>query len=387
MSGGQLEEQSSNTALTNQDELENFIQKFGGLTESYWFYNHTIEIRYDPAQHCYLLPTKHGLEEIPGVSTVSHIVDKSHVLLPWAVKMMAQKIMAGIPSIDGTVVMSLDSFEKFINECKTAHKERLTEAGEIGHVAHAWIETYIKSILAGDDAQTQLILDNTPEDMRAKSACIASLDWIVQHNVRFLSTERKIYSLKHKYAGTMDGLCLTDSCDNPNCCKTQYKDHLTVCDWKTSNYLYNEFLLQTAAYLKAYEEETGEVVTDRWIIRLSKDTAEFDAWHMGPETIEDDWKAFEAALVLTRSMQIVDERMVEQKEEHRVWKKRQKEAEKSEIYKVACPKSGTYKGARKTKCNGTQEPCQACAKKYEETQKDRLESLVLKNAVDKPEEV
>lgn len=360
-----------------QANIEDFIQKFGGLTEQYFFYNGEIELRYDPKAHEYLLVTPNGLEPLPGVSTVSHIIDKSMVLIPWACKMMAQKIIANMPSIDGVALMNQESFEKFINSCKTAHKDKLEDAGEVGHIAHAWIETYIKSLLEGDSAQTQLILDNTPEDMRAKSACIASLDWQVQHNVRWLGTERKVYSRQFKYAGTMDGLCLTDSCDNPECCKTAYKNHLTVCDWKTSNYLYNEFLLQTAAYLKAYEEETGQKVTDRWIIRLSKDTAEFDAWHLGPETIGDDWEAFHAALVLTRTMQIVDERMIEHKEEHRVWKKRQKDAEKLEQYKVSCPKSGTYKGVRKTKCNGTEEPCQACSKKYEETQQARLESLVL----------
>jgi hypothetical protein len=356
----------------DEKSIDDFITAHGGWTEQYDFYNGEVQLRYDPKQHVYLLVEGDSLEELPGVSTVSHIIDKSEVLLPWACKMMSQKIKSNVVECDGTIIMSRSEFDKFIDSCKTAHKEKLEEAGNIGSIAHAWIETYIKAVLKGNEAEIQLIINNTPEDIQAKSACIASLDWQVKHNVRWLGTERKVYSRKYKFAGTMDGLCLTDSCDDLDCCKVEYKDHLTICDWKTSNYLYNEFLLQTAAYMQAYQEETGEVITDRWIIRLSKDTAEFDAWHLGPETFADDWDAFHDALKLTRSMQIVDERMSEQKEEHRVWKKKKKDAEKLEINKVACPKSKTYKGHRKTKCNGLSEPCQACLKKYEEYQAQKL---------------
>ena len=362
----------------NPADIDDFIDRFGGWTEQYTFYGGTEVLRYDPKNHEYLLVTPDGLEPLPGVSTVSHIIDKSMVLLPWGCKMMAQKIMATVPTIDGTtVLLSLDQLGKIVNDCKSAHKERLEDAGNVGSVAHAWIETYIKSVLEGDEASTQLIINNTPEEIRAKSACIASLDWQVLHNVRWISTERKIYSRKYKYAGTMDGLCLTDSCDDENCCKTKYKDHLTIVDWKTSNYLYNEFLLQTAAYTVAYEEEMGEKIEDRWVVRLGKDDAAFDAWHLGPETIEDDWEAFHAALVLTRAMQIVDERMVNQKEEHRVWKQKKKAAEKAEINKIACPKSSKFKGTKYPKCNGG-EPCQTCLSKYKEVQAQKLAAIPIK---------
>jgi hypothetical protein len=378
--------------LSNLDEsvepsIDDFINKFGGWTESFWFFNHTVELRYDVKNHEYLLVTEDGLEQLPSVTHICHLLDKSQVLMPWATKCMYQEILEKVTNLDGTVVVSWTEFEKIVKEAKTAHKRQLEKAGDVGSQAHNWIESYSKSLIDDAAAATQLIIDNTPEDMKAKSACIAFLDWSVKHNVRPICAERKVFSLKYRYAGTMDGTCLIDSCDNPECCPKEFKDHLAIIDYKTSNYLYDEFVLQVASYKQAYQEETGEQIEDCFLIKLNKDDAEFTVWHMGPETFEDDWAAFKSLLDAYRAMQIVTERMTEQKEEHRVWKKRQKEAEKSEIYKVACPKSGTYKGVRKTKCNGTQESCQACAKKYEETQKARLESLVLKNTVDKPEEV
>ena len=49
---------------------------------------------------------------------------------------------------------------------------------------------------------------------------------------------------------------------------------LCIVDIKTSNGLYNSVALQTAAYLKADEEESGKSYTGRWAIRLAKETEE-----------------------------------------------------------------------------------------------------------------
>src|ERR1019366_6622312 len=78
-------------------------------------------------------------------------------------------------------------------------------------------------------------------------------------NVRWLKTEQKIYSLEHNYAGTMDGKALVDSCNDPACCSEQFKDSLSIIDWKSSNALHVEYILQVAgAYCHAEVEEFGE---------------------------------------------------------------------------------------------------------------------------------
>src|SRR5262249_19750690 len=122
------------------------------------------------------------------------------------------------------------------------------------------------------------LLGNFPVDERAANCCAAAVEWMSQHNVRWLKTERKCFSRKYGYAGTMDGLAVVDSCKDRLCCPHDFTDRLTLVDWKTSNALYVEYLLQTAAYQQAYQEETGETIADRWVIRLGKDDAEFDPW-------------------------------------------------------------------------------------------------------------
>jgi hypothetical protein len=346
-------------------DIEEFIGKFGGITESYWFYNHTIELRYDVKNHVYLLVTPDGqLEVQDGVTNICHIMDKSMVLIPWSCKMMQQKLMLTVPTVDGTVILPRTEFEKLVAEAKSAHKEKLDDASNIGNIAHNWIETYIKAVLAKDDGMIEQILNNMPAEERAKNACIAALDWMHSHNVRWLCTERKVYSKKHKVAGTLDGLCLADACDDPLCCPNKFKNRLSICDWKSSNYLYAEYLLQTAIYQEAYVEETGEKVTDRWIVRLGKDDAAFEKWHLEKNTYKCDLAAFLAALKLKRSMDTVEARMTSTKSARSVRVKAAKSAAKIAANKIKCSKADKYKGQRKPTCG-----CQFCENLYQEMQK------------------
>lgn len=359
------------------DILEQFIQQFGGLTEEYEFYGGTVKLRYDPKDHVYLLVKEDGtLEVVHGVTSVCHIIDKSVVLIPWACKMMAQKLSLLLPTEvsdaveyvgtwDGSAISPIKrrELEDLIDKAKTAHKDKLDEAGDIGHFAHSWIENYIKAILNEDEAGRQLLLENKPYDERARNACNAALDWMHHHNVKWISTERKIYSRKHKYAGTMDGLCYVDSCSDPLCCPNPFKNRLSIADWKTSNYLYPEYLMQTASYEAAYEEETGEDVKDRWIIRLGKEDAKFETWHIEHECFHADFQAFLAALDLRRKYDLLEERLIDLKDIYRKGRKKMKE----DALAIKCKKADSYKGIRKPSCNNGV-PCAVCLKKYEDYQ-------------------
>ena len=380
---------------------EAFIRRFGNMTEKYTFFNGEVELRYNVKDHVYLLVTPHGLVAKDGVTSVCHVVDKSEVLIPWAVKMMAQKLIADIPKSvlpTGEVVVLqqlLSDFEIEVQKAKSAHKEKLEDAGEVGHIAHNWVEQYIKSVLKGDDSRKLELLANMPRDERASNGAIAALDWMQRHNVRWISTERKIYSRKHGYAGTLDGLCIVDSCDDLQCCPHPFKDRLSISDWKTSNGLYPEYRLQTAAYQQAHEEESGEAVADRWIIRLDKVTAKFEAWHLEAEAFPGDFKAFLDALDLTRSIRTIKADIDARKDVQRTENKRvreeakklkeeaiavEKAAKKAEkkaqllaAKRVQCNKAKKYKGLKFPKCS-PEGPCETCLRIYEERKAKCLNS-------------
>lgn len=407
--------------------IEDFIKKHGGLTEQYWFYDGEVELRYDPQEHVYLLVTPEGLEKQDGVTQTVHIIDKSNALVPWGVKMSYQKLLRTMPFTDSvsiedgkevtrryTIPMTFEEFDKIAHEAKDAHKEKLEDAGEVGHTAHAWVEEYIKLILAYNglsdhtdraiaDVKIEEHLAKMPEDERAKNACTAALDWMAKHNVRWQATERKIYSRMYKYAGTMDGLCVCDSCEDTKCCPIPFTDRHTVADWKTSNYLYLEYLLQTAAYQHAYIEEMsiadphGPLVTDRWVIRLGKDNGEFEAWHCGWEDFVEDFEGFKEALKLTRRVRKIEGRISERKAGiraivkaerdaarevkeaqealERAETKARKQQERTEALALKCTKSKTYKGSRFPICTTNDGgPCASCIAKYNEkhVEKDKI---------------
>lgn len=276
--------------------LEKFLQKYGNVTEEYKFYNDTISLRYDPKKHVYYRVTPEGLIKLFGVTTVTKIIDKSDILIPWGCKMMEQKFKRLLDA-ENSNEFQYDWLIGAIKNAKSAHKDKLEEAGAIGKETHNWIESFIKDLLHG----TKDIQD-FPENKKVQNAAVAALDWITKHNVRWLHTERKVYSKEHDYAGTTDGICLVDSCTDTNCCPVEFKDHLTLVDWKTSNYLYVEYILQTAAYKSAFEEELGLDIKDIWLVRLGKDDGKFETWHLTDEAIQLGWEAFLAALNLSRAM-------------------------------------------------------------------------------------
>lgn len=340
--------------------IDEFIQKFARVSEEYKFYGDEITLRYYDDEHAYYLLGSDGSEERQdGVTTVCHIIDKSDALVPWGCKMMAQKLMLTIPGTRtaGAVVMSEIELEEWVTKGKSAHKEKLEEAGKTGHIAHNWIENYIKLIIVGEihlAAELRIIL---PFDERAAHACKAAFTWMDRHNVRWRGTERKIYHREYKYAGTMDGICLCDSCDDKLCCPEEFKDRITIADWKTSNYLYLEYLLQTAAYQAAYNDERAALwlkslvesqnfAEDRWVIRLGKDDGEFEAWHLQWHNFEEDFGGFLATLDLTRRVKALKDRLQKRKNDLRAAVKAEKDAQKAAKALVVAAEKASAKAER-----------------------------------------
>lgn len=300
--------------------MDSFLNKFNGLSEPFYFYHvdgkPTVTLVFDVKEHIYYRQYEDGrLEAQNGVSTIVHIIDKSKPLVAWASKMCMEKALRLMPTEfrqeDGRMwvkAITLEDFTVMMLEAKSAHKDRLEEAADIGHIAHGCLEDSIKLAIATNGGVVAT-LTSIPLDERAKNCAEAGLKWMQAHNVRWLDTERKIYSKKYKYAGTMDGRCIVDSCTDPLCCPKPSKDVMVVADWKSSNQLNIEYLYQTAAYEAAYEEEFGITIDDRWILRLGKIDGEFEPWHQTADDFEADFGAFLRCLDLVRAHEVVTDRM------------------------------------------------------------------------------
>lgn len=343
----------------------------------YEFYAGEEKLRFDQSSWTYYRISPDGTtQKLYGVTGICHIIDKSEALMRWAVKKALEKTKLLLSKYDTLGQISIFSHEldKILEEAKKADEQELQKAADTGHAAHEWIEQLIKAIVSDNEERRLELLSTLPEDPRAANCCIAAVQWMSDHNVQWIATERKVFSRTYLYAGTMDGLARVSSCSDPACCPEAFVDRLTLVDWKTSNYLYIEYLLQTAAYKQAFEEETGEQIEDRWVIRLGKDDAEFDPWHVfNPADHVSDFLGFERALALYQSVEELNDRVAAIRRAKSEILKERACIEKEKQMRIECPKAKVYKGKRKSACfdDGTQ--CQACAALYEKVHNQLIE--------------
>ena len=323
---------------------------------AYKFYNGTRTLFFDQKPHKYFrFDDDDNQLYIPGVSTVVGIVDKSAPLMQWsankAVEYIAKQLDAGSTVIDGNPDEL--SVRKWLESARFAHKEIKEDAGEVGHIAHDYIEQWIKAQIRGDHDGASIILANPPAEQRSANGASAAFDWMQAHKVKWLYTERLVYSAKYDFAGTLDGMALISSCGDPECCgewiKTggrwelvalQFTDALTLVDWKTSNHLAKSYDWQTAGYLIAAEEEFGcsspypelnDFIKYRVIIRLGKEDAQFEARFLPPSTLAANIKTFLSCLENYRNVSAEEDEDKLRRREVRQQAKSDKEEEEARV--------------------------------------------------------
>lgn len=198
-------------------------------------YKGKVKGRFFPESHQYWIDGKRKT----GVTTYIGIMDKSRPLVIWATELYRDYLLGNLKK---------GITEEMVFEGCQLHEERKKEAADIGTEVHDWIEKYVK----GEKLEM-------PESREAQIGVSAFIDWIQANKVKFLSSERVVYSKKHDYIGKMD-------------IEAEVNGKLCLIDIKTSNGLYNTYSMQTAAYVKADEEESGRNYKGRWLIRLAKET-------------------------------------------------------------------------------------------------------------------
>jgi len=232
-----------------------------------------------PSRHIYMV---NGSRKT-GVTTFLGIKDKSRPLVSWAIDLARDYLLERCAHIT----------EEDIHTACGLHAVRKQEAATTGSIAHDWIEQYIKGNRP-----------DMPEDPKVLIAINGFLDWEKEHKVKFISSERVIYSKKHDYIGTLDAEAIVD-------------DKRALVDFKTSSGLYNAVRMQTAAYQMADEEEGVKPYKGRWAIRIAKETEEeylakmekkgktefppyvsFEAKFFDQESLADDFRAFLACKTL-----------------------------------------------------------------------------------------
>lgn len=200
-------------------------------------------------------------------ASVTHILsclNKGPALTRWMTRQTKEAVLDAVYRMIqelGTDVVNVSEgdFARYINRHlgdQQAHEKTRNEAALIGTQCHHFIDWYLKTQEApfglGEDHGAP-----PPTTGAAEISKRAWLDWIQKHEIHPLHVEKTIYSVKHRYAGTMDLLAMVDG-------------KLTLLDWKTSSGIYPENFLQSVAYQAAAQELGLGTIERALIVRLPK---------------------------------------------------------------------------------------------------------------------
>lgn len=185
-----------------------------------------------------------GKTRIPGVTTVIGRFKESGGLVHWAWKL-------GTEGKD--------------------YREVRDSAADSGTMTHAAVEAW---------RHKQPFKFEGAEEVcnKAKKAYEAFLEWASQSNLTVTDTELRLVSEKHKFGGTLDAILLGD--------------RRAIGDWKASNRIYPEYLIQIAAYGRLYEENFPDQKIDGGfhLLRFDKEFGDFH--HHYWSELDSAWKAF-----------------------------------------------------------------------------------------------
>jgi len=232
-------------------------------------YNDEVTIKFYPVKHAYQLEGQKNY--LVGVTTATGMVDKSGPLLIWSERLTREFLLKAIEA-----GKQID--EHLIEEAVKQHCIKKEAAATIGTMVHEWAGQYI---LGNKPA--------TPEDPNVKMGVMAFLRWINENGVKFVESEKVVYSRKYNYVGTMDVIFTMAS-----------EDHkiMHVGDFKTASGIYMEMVMQTSAYQHAYTEEFGTEFGDKYILRFDKTTGQFESKCFPKEEHESHFDGFIACLQL-----------------------------------------------------------------------------------------
>lgn len=198
--------------------------------------------------------------KIPSVTTILSRFKDSGSLIKWAYNTGREH----------------GRLEALGQEAPTSLYDVTGKAADIGTAAHAMVETFIKG---GNPMMVGALLQlQEQERQKAVNAFEMYGKWASMSSLKVLHQEIPLVSEELRFAGTPDAIGLVDG-------------ELCLVDWKTSNAVYADYLLQLAAYRHLWEvNHPDQLLTGGFhLCRFSKDHGDFahhyynelgDAWEM-----------------------------------------------------------------------------------------------------------
>ena len=200
--------------------------------------------KFNKEEHYYELDGK----RLYGVTTVLGVIAKP-ALIPWAVKMAIDYIKDNCKQDE---LMRYLVHLADLDTAKSAHRKKKEDAGAKGTDAHETIEELVKYVITNRGGFFSAYEESDNDQVKN------FIKWARDNSVKFLASEKQLYSESAWVAGTTDMVF-------------EMKGKKYVGDVKTSSAIYPEHFYQMAAY-RMMLEEMGETGFDgSVVIRIGKD--------------------------------------------------------------------------------------------------------------------
>ena len=189
-------------------------------------------------------------KSLTGCTTILGVIAKP-VLIQWAANMAVEYIQNKIVQAESGTI--LDNLNQWLLEAKTAHRRKKEEAGQKGTDIHFEVEKLVKGSIG---AWGGILDPNTKSEFPQVQHFI---NWAVENNVKFLESEKHIYSKSLWLGGIVDIVC-------------EINGEVWITDIKTGSGIYPEAFAQTAGYeLMLKEMGMKEPVKGHIVLNLKKD--------------------------------------------------------------------------------------------------------------------
>jgi len=270
-------------------------------------YGGDVTLKFSSSAHRYwaTIPDKGVTKEgVPSATGIVGVLDKP-ALMYWAVNetvdYLREKLRPG-ETYDEVEI------EQLLESAKKARYKTSGKATTIGSLVHDWIERYVKCVIEYGEVN---VVDHNdieledwdlklPYNKEAQASISSFLEWESNHDVEWLTSERKVFSKRYGYAGTLDAEVVVDG-------------KYSVLDLKTSKRIYPEYWLQLACYKNALDEERLYVdqaagrVEQTIILRIPKNEEGFEAAMMSnPKKLDYHIQVFLACLKVYRWKKMKD---------------------------------------------------------------------------------
>lgn len=154
------------------------------------------------------------------------------------------------------------------------YRQERDAAATAGTIAHQMVEARLR-----DEEYTPPVIDADTLG-KANGGFEAYLTWERMTKVSIVHSEVSLVSDMHRYGGTLDAI-------------GEFEGKRVLIDWKTSNSVYQDYLIQLAAYKALWEENYPDHPIDGGfhLCRFGKEHGDF-AHHYYPD-LSDAWEQFQ----------------------------------------------------------------------------------------------